>query len=63
MIRLEIEGTPPSLNQWTTLHWSRQRQIKQDWAWLVKAACLVAKAGRPAGHGEYNVDVPGCAPA
>ncbi|MBP2665775.1 MAG: hypothetical protein H6Q76_755 [Firmicutes bacterium] len=51
MIRLEIEGTPPSLNQWTTLHWSQQQQIKKDWAWLVKAACLTAKAGRP----EYKL--------
>ena len=47
MIRLESEGTPPSLNQWTTLHWSKQRLIKQDWAWLILAACLSAKAGRP----------------
>lgn len=47
MIRLEIEGTPPSLNQWTTLHWSKQRLIKQDWAWLILAACLSAKTGRP----------------
>jgi len=47
MIRLEIEGVPPSLNQWTTLHWSKQREIKQEWAWLIKAACLAAKCGRP----------------
>ena len=47
MIRLEIEGTPPSLNQWMRWHWTVQQQSKKDWAWLILAACLSAKAGRP----------------
>ena len=47
MIRLEIDEIPPSLNRWAHLHWLKQRQIKQDWAWLIKAACLAAKVGRP----------------
>lgn len=47
MIRLEIDEIPPSLNRWSRLHWSKQRLIKQDWAWLIKAACLAAKTGRP----------------
>lgn len=47
MIRLEIDGTPPSLNQWMRWHWTVQQQSKKDWAWLILAACLSAKAGRP----------------
>ena len=44
---IEIDGVPPSLNKWARLHWAKQREIKQEWAWLVKAACLAAKVGRP----------------
>lgn len=47
MIRLEIDEIPPSLNRWAKLHWSEQRMIKQDWAWMIKAAVLTAKVGRP----------------
>lgn len=47
MIRLEIDDIPPSLNRWTHLHWSKQRLIKQDWAWLIIAECLKEKCGRP----------------
>ena len=47
MVRLVIPEIPPSLNRWAHLHWTKQRQIKQDWAWLIKAACLTARAGRP----------------
>lgn len=47
MIRLEIEGTPPSLNKWMRWHWTVQQQSKQEWAWLILAACLAAKVGRP----------------
>jgi Holliday junction resolvase RusA-like endonuclease len=47
VIRIEIDGTPPSLNKWARLHWGHQRKMKQDWAWLIKAAVLAAKIGRP----------------
>lgn len=47
MIHLEIDDIPPSLNRWTHLHWTKQRVIKQEWAWLILAACLSAKVGRP----------------
>ena len=30
MIRLEIDGTPPSLNQWMRWHWTVQQQSKKD---------------------------------
>ena len=46
-IRIEIEGTPPSLNKWMRWHWTVQQQVKKDWAWLILAACLAAKIGRP----------------
>ncbi len=47
MIRLEIDGTPPSLNRWMRQHWTVQQATKHEWAWLIKAACLSAKIGRP----------------
>jgi Holliday junction resolvase RusA-like endonuclease len=31
MIKLVIPGTPPSLNQWSRMHWSRAARIKKQW--------------------------------
>ena len=47
VIRIEIDGTPPSLNKWARLHWTKQRKIKTEWAWLVLAAAMQARIGRP----------------
>jgi len=50
MIRLEIAGTPPSLNKWMRQHWTVRQAMNHEWAWLIKAACLSAKAGQPRYH-------------
>ena len=46
-MQITIEGTPPSLNEWAKLHWSRQRELKTEWGWKVKAAVLTKRI-RPA---------------
>ena len=46
MIRLELEGVPPSINQWSRGHWSVRAEHSVDWI----ARVLVAARGRiPAG--------------
>lgn len=31
MILLVIPGTPPSLNQWSRMHWAKAARIKKQW--------------------------------
>lgn len=31
MIKLTIPGTPPSLNVWSRMHWSKAAKIKKQW--------------------------------
>jgi Holliday junction resolvase RusA-like endonuclease len=31
MIKLIISGTPPSLNQWSRMHWAKAAKIKKQW--------------------------------
>jgi Holliday junction resolvase RusA-like endonuclease len=47
MIRLELFDVPPSLNEWTRMHWSKQRKQKQAWLWEVISTALNAKVGKP----------------
>jgi len=47
MIRLEIPDIPPSLNEWTRMHWTKQHQVKIEWAWTVLACAMTAKTGKP----------------
>jgi crossover junction endodeoxyribonuclease RusA len=31
MLKLIIRGTPPSLNQWSRMHWAKSARIKKQW--------------------------------
>lgn len=56
MIRLELDGIPPTLNEWARTHWTKQREKKNEWEWTVLAAALKAKTGRP-GYQEARIHI------
>ena len=56
MIRLELDGIPPTLNEWARTHWTKQREKKIEWEWTVLAAALKAKTGRP-GYQEARIHI------
>lgn len=45
-IRLDIPAAVPSLNKLLTMHWSARYRLRQEWAWLLRAAILDAQAPR-----------------
>lgn len=47
MIVLEIPESTPSLNVVWGGHWSKKHELRQRWAWLVRAARLKAKVYDP----------------
>jgi Holliday junction resolvase RusA-like endonuclease len=44
MIKLTIPGTPPSLNQWSRMHWAKAAKIKKQWENDILYVFLASKA-------------------
>lgn len=48
MYRIEINKLPPSLNRfWSGKHWSKRKQIKDEWLYLMRDAFNTANLPRP----------------
>lgn len=46
-IILTIDAIPPTLNEWTRTHWTKQRAAKCEWQWRILACVLPLKIGKP----------------